>query len=110
GEAEGEAAVGHGRDPTGPPAGPPGSFRRHRSAKRRAMATTHPEDVARQEAGPFPEDVEPCEHETVDRLLTGTVTVVPFLMLGVVGWQLWADLLGWSGLLVFGMLFVATAL
>ena len=74
------------------------------------MATTHPEDVALQEAGPFPEDVEPCEHETVDRLLTGTVTVVPFLMLGVVGWQLWADLLGWSDLLVFVILYVATGI
>jgi stearoyl-CoA desaturase (delta-9 desaturase) len=74
------------------------------------MATTYPQDVALQEAGPSPEDVEPCEHETVDRLLTGTVTVVPFLMLGVVGWQLWADLLGWSDLLVFVILYVATGI
>src|SRR4029453_13214971 len=78
--------------------------------KRRAMARTYPQDVALQEAGPSPEDVEPCEHETVDRLLTGTVTVVPFLMLGVVGWQLWADLLGWSDLLVFVILYVATGI
>src|SRR5215210_5391838 len=74
------------------------------------MATTQSQDVARQAAGPRPEDVEPCEHETLDRLLTGTVTVVPFLALGIAGWQLWADLLGWSDLAVFLILYVATGL
>ncbi len=62
------------------------------------------------EHGPGPEDVEPCENETLDRLLTGTVTVVPFLALGVVGWQVWEQLLGWSDLLVFALLYVATGL
>jgi stearoyl-CoA desaturase (delta-9 desaturase) len=74
------------------------------------MATTYSQDVALQDAGPSPEDIEPCENETLDRFLTGTVTVVPFLMLGVVAWQLWADLLGWSDLVVFAILYVATGL
>jgi stearoyl-CoA desaturase (Delta-9 desaturase) len=59
---------------------------------------------------PGPEDVEPCENETLDRVLTGTVTIVPFLALGVVGWQVWEQLLGWSDLLVFGLLYVLTGL
>jgi stearoyl-CoA desaturase (Delta-9 desaturase) len=59
---------------------------------------------------PGPDDVEPCENETLDRLLTGTVTVVPFLALGVVGWQVWEQLLGWSDLLVFALLYVGTGL
>ena len=59
---------------------------------------------------PGPEDVEPCANETLDRVLTGTVTVVPFLALGVAGWQVWEQLLGWSDLLVFALLYVATGL
>ncbi len=55
-------------------------------------------------------DVEPCEHETRDRIITGTITLVPFLCLGVVGWQLWSSLLGWSDLAVFAILYVATGL
>jgi stearoyl-CoA desaturase (delta-9 desaturase) len=74
------------------------------------MATTYSQDVALQDAGPSPEDIEPCENETLDRFLTGTVTIVPFLMLGVVAWQLWANLLGWSDLVVFAILYVATGL
>jgi stearoyl-CoA desaturase (Delta-9 desaturase) len=74
------------------------------------MATTLPQDVALQDALPSPEDVEPCENEALDRFLTGTVTIVPLLMLGVVAWQLWADLLGWSDLAVFALLYVATGL
>jgi stearoyl-CoA desaturase (Delta-9 desaturase) len=54
------------------------------------------------------EDVEPVLHETRDRIITGTVTVVPFLALGVVGWQVWAELLHWSDIAVFAILYVVT--
>jgi stearoyl-CoA desaturase (Delta-9 desaturase) len=57
-----------------------------------------------------PDDVEPCHHETRDRLITGFVTIVPFLCLIVVGWQLWASLLGWSDLAVFAIMYVLTGL
>jgi stearoyl-CoA desaturase (Delta-9 desaturase) len=63
-----------------------------------------------QHDGPGPEDVEPCENETLDRLLTGTVTVVPFLALGAVAWQVWERLLGWSDLVVFALLYITTGL
>jgi stearoyl-CoA desaturase (Delta-9 desaturase) len=59
---------------------------------------------------PSPDDIEPVAHETLDRFLTGTVSVVPFLALGIVGWQVWASLLHWSDIAVFGILYVLTGL
>jgi stearoyl-CoA desaturase (delta-9 desaturase) len=56
------------------------------------------------------DDVEPCAHETRDRIITGTVTALPFLCLGLVGWQLWQRLLGWSDLAVFGIMYAVTGL
>jgi stearoyl-CoA desaturase (delta-9 desaturase) len=49
-------------------------------------------------------------NETRDRIITGIVTVVPFLAVGVAGWQLWADLLRWSDIAVFGIMYVLTGL
>jgi stearoyl-CoA desaturase (delta-9 desaturase) len=59
---------------------------------------------------PSADDVEPVLHETRDRIITGTVTVVPFLALGLVGWQVWASLLHWSDLAVFAILYMVTGL
>jgi stearoyl-CoA desaturase (Delta-9 desaturase) len=59
---------------------------------------------------PGPDDIEPVAHETRDRIITGTVTVVPFLALGVVAWQVWAELLHWSDIAVFAILYLVTAL
>lgn len=59
---------------------------------------------------PGPDDVEPVVHETRDRIITGLVTVVPFLCLGLVAWEVWARLLGWSDLIVFAVMYVATGL
>ena len=56
------------------------------------------------------DDVEPVAHETRDRIATGTVTVVPFLALGMAGWQAWGSSLRGSDLLVLAALYVATAL
>jgi stearoyl-CoA desaturase (delta-9 desaturase) len=61
-------------------------------------------------ASPRLDDVEPCAHETRDRLITGFVTVAPFVCLGIVAWQLWQSLLGWSDILVFAIMYVVTAL
>ncbi|HKG16541.1 MAG TPA: acyl-CoA desaturase [Solirubrobacteraceae bacterium] len=61
-------------------------------------------------AAPGPDDIQPTLHETRDRVITGTVTVVPFLALGVAAWQAWASLLHLSDLLVFGIFYVATGL
>jgi stearoyl-CoA desaturase (Delta-9 desaturase) len=59
---------------------------------------------------PTADDVEPVLHETRDRLITGTVTLVPFLALGVVGWQVWAELLHWRDIAVFAILYLVTGL
>jgi stearoyl-CoA desaturase (delta-9 desaturase) len=61
-------------------------------------------------AGPSPEDVQPVAHETRDRIITGAVTIVPVLALGLVAWQLWAVALGVSDLVVFGLMYAATGL
>jgi stearoyl-CoA desaturase (Delta-9 desaturase) len=59
---------------------------------------------------PTEDHVEPVLHETRDRIITGTVTVVPFLALGVVGWQVWAELLHWRDIAVFASLYLVTGL
>jgi stearoyl-CoA desaturase (delta-9 desaturase) len=56
------------------------------------------------------DDVQPVANENLDRFLTGTVTVVPILALGIVAWQVWSELLGWSDLLVFAIMYVITGL
>ena len=63
-------------------------------------------------AGPaaVPADVQPVLNETRDRIITGIVTVAPFLAVGVAGWQLWADLLRWSDIAVFLILYTLTGL
>jgi stearoyl-CoA desaturase (delta-9 desaturase) len=55
-------------------------------------------------------DVEPVQHERLDRIITGVVTVVPFLALGVAAWQVWGQSLRLSDLAVFGILYVVTGL
>ena len=63
-------------------------------------------------AGPaaVPADVQPVLNETRDRIITGIVTVAPFLALGVACWQMWSDLLHWRDVLVFGVMYFATGL
>jgi len=57
---------------------------------------------------PTIDDVQPVENERLDRFLTGTITVIPFVALGVVGWQLWNDLLHWSDIAVFLICYMLT--
>ncbi len=59
---------------------------------------------------PLRDDVQPTANETLDRFLTGLITVLPFLGLVVVGWQLWNDALGWSDLVVFAIVYTITTL
>ena len=57
-----------------------------------------------------PADVQPVLNETRDRIITGIVTIAPFLALGVACWQTWANLLHWRDVLVFGVMYVLTGL
>jgi stearoyl-CoA desaturase (Delta-9 desaturase) len=59
---------------------------------------------------PTAADVEPVKHETADRIATGTISILPFIALGVVGWQLWNDLLHWSDVIVFVIMYLLTGL
>jgi len=62
------------------------------------------------EIPPDPDDVQPVAHQTRDRVITGIVTGAPFVCLVVVAWQLWAELLGWSDLIAFGVMYALTGL
>jgi stearoyl-CoA desaturase (delta-9 desaturase) len=55
-------------------------------------------------------DVQPVAHETRDRVITAVITIVPFLGLGFACWQAWQGILHASDLIVFGILYLATAL
>ena len=66
--------------------------------------------TASQIPAPTADDVQPVSNEALDRFLTGTVTVVPFVALLVVAWQVWANLLFWSDLIVFTIMYVITGL
>jgi stearoyl-CoA desaturase (delta-9 desaturase) len=55
-------------------------------------------------------DVEPVAHESRDRIITGTVTVVPMLALAVAAWQAWEGLLRPGDVVVFAVFYVLTGL
>ncbi len=60
--------------------------------------------------GTVRDDVQPVENEFLDRFLTGTVTVIPFLGLAVAAWQAWNNVLHWHDLVVFAVVYVLTGL
>ena len=59
---------------------------------------------------PQPADIQPVENETRDRIITGIVTVLPFLALGLAAWQVWGSALHWSDVLLFCVMYVLTGL
>src|SRR3954465_12504986 len=57
-------------------------------------------------AGPLPSDIQPVANETRDRIITGLVTLIPFVALGLAAWQVWGKALHWSDIFLFlGMYF-----
>src|SRR3954466_14577146 len=68
------------------------------------MAATAPEQARSRD------DVQPVANENLDRFLTGTITVLPILALGLVAWQVWSELLGWVCLMVFAIMYISTGL
>src|SRR5215212_5051395 len=56
------------------------------------------------------DDVEPVANETLDRILTGAATVVPFAAVGGAGVLAWQSLLHWSDVIVFLVGYVLTGL
>ena len=56
------------------------------------------------------DDIEPVANETLDRFLTGTFTVVPFLAVAGGAVLAWQSFLHWSDLVVFAILYPITGL
>jgi stearoyl-CoA desaturase (Delta-9 desaturase) len=73
------------------------------------VTTTTPA-AASNEVRTDPGEVQPVKHETADRIATGTITALPFIALGIVCWQVWSDLLRWSDVAVFLIMYVLTGL
>jgi stearoyl-CoA desaturase (Delta-9 desaturase) len=63
-----------------------------------------------EQALPGPDDIEPVANETRDRIITGTVTALPLIALGVAVWQCWNGLLQWHDVVVFAVTYVLTGL
>ena len=61
-------------------------------------------------ARPRANDIQTTEHETLDRIATGTVTAVPFIGLGLVVWQTWASALHLSDFVVFAIMYLISGL
>ncbi len=62
------------------------------------------------EPQPTADDVQPVANERLDRFLTGSVTVLPFLGLGLACWQLWATALRWNDIVVFAIVYLSCAI
>jgi stearoyl-CoA desaturase (Delta-9 desaturase) len=54
--------------------------------------------------------IQPVANETADRIITGLVTAVPFLLLSVAAWQVWNEALHWRDLAIFGAVYGLTGL
>jgi stearoyl-CoA desaturase (Delta-9 desaturase) len=55
-------------------------------------------------------DVQPTTNETRDRIITGLITVLPFLAVGFGAWQAWNHFLHWHDLVIFAAVYVLTGL
>jgi stearoyl-CoA desaturase (delta-9 desaturase) len=83
------------------------------SIQRPAVPRPDPDDAHIQRpaaGGPTPEDVQPVAYQSLDRFLTGLITVGPIVALGFAGWQLWNGLLHGYDVLVFAILYLLTGL
>lgn len=57
-----------------------------------------------------PDDIEPVLHETRDRIITGSVTVLPPFLLAFAAWRAWEGLLRPGDLVVLVVMYLLTAL
>jgi stearoyl-CoA desaturase (delta-9 desaturase) len=59
---------------------------------------------------PGPADVQPVANENLDRFLTGLVTAVPVLALGLAAWRSWEGLLTAGDLVILAVVYLLTGL
>jgi stearoyl-CoA desaturase (Delta-9 desaturase) len=76
--------------------------------ERRVTTATQRRVAQSQRHPPLASDIEPVEHETTDRIITGLLTFVPFVMLFVAAWQTWNEALRPSDLVIFGVVYLLT--
>jgi stearoyl-CoA desaturase (delta-9 desaturase) len=57
-----------------------------------------------------PTDIQPVANETRDRIITGLVTVIPFVAIGIAGWQVWDQALHWRDVFLFAGMYLFTGL
>ena len=62
------------------------------------------------ESGLHPSDIQPVENETRDRIITGLVTLIPFVAIGIAGWQVWDQALHWRDVFLFVGMYLLTGL
>jgi stearoyl-CoA desaturase (Delta-9 desaturase) len=72
-----------------------------------AAPVTRPEPARSQDGASL---TQPVDHETTDRIITGLVTAVPFLLLAVAAWQVWDEALHWRDLAILAGAYVVTAM
>ncbi len=87
-----------------------GSDARRREAATATAGNLHEVIGERAASTPGADEIQPVANETRDRIITGTVTVLPFLGLGLVCWQLWERALHWHDVVVFLIVYAATGL
>jgi len=62
------------------------------------------------DGAPGPEEIRVPELVTLDRVITGVITVVPPLLLVLAGWRLWNNQLHWRDVGIFLVMYTATGL
>jgi stearoyl-CoA desaturase (delta-9 desaturase) len=62
------------------------------------------------DAGPTPEEIQPPVMESLDRAITGLITLAPPLLVGVAGWQLWNRELRLRDVVIFAVMYVPIGL
>jgi stearoyl-CoA desaturase (delta-9 desaturase) len=71
--------------------------------------TADPATAAASE-GPTPDEIQEPVLESLDRAITGLITVVPPLLLVLAGWQMWNRELRWRDIAIFLIMYIPTGL
>lgn len=79
------------------------------------MALTKPtetgtRDKIETEAAGLQADWQPIPHQRLHVAVNATVAILPFVLLGLVAWQLWAKALGWQDLVIFAVTYIPVGL
>jgi len=66
-----------------------------------AAATSRESSVPAAPRGPTPEEIQPASLESLDRAITGLITLAPPILLGLAAWQMWNHELRWRDVAIF---------